>query len=384
MAIVTQTRPDTNQPIYNNLAWQFSSSNSGDTNYRYIVTVTVDAVDVRVRRIRPRPSDGWLFFDLSKDLQPLLDQTVFDITSTADFQDAPFIEYDLEIDSENSDPVETPNTELNFIAYNTRFDLDTFLSYDENDYILNDTTPAELLWNIENYTLVDITDIFYIHFIGNVSDYVEMYVEQYDKAGNIVPSAGYSTNKTLTVGPNLARLDLTDVGIVSGAEVLGVRFYDAKADPISDEVFLTIEDLCSSYTNTRLVYLDSKGSYNSLNFNMKSSSNLSINEVQNYRGYINPITQTGETRGIKRFYQEEEETFKISTQVLTEKHNRMFRDLLESTQVFIDVRSDSNYTNTDFLPIEVLTRSFEPKKDENGELQIFELEYKLTTKKMLR
>ena len=95
------------------------------------------AVIKREIKIRPRPVDGFGKIDLARHVRELIDQTSpFDIKSTADFQDAAAFVYDLDILSENSDPVELAVQFTDQIAFNTILSRDEFLGYDQDDFRL--------------------------------------------------------------------------------------------------------------------------------------------------------------------------------------------------------------------------------------------------------
>lgn len=380
MAITIEEQPEDRRPAFHPLAWEVSSNNSGDLNYKYIFQIKQGATILREKKVRPRPVDGFGKQDFITDVQDLLDQTVpFDIKDAGDFQDAVCLEYDVEIKSENSDPIEAAVLVTDQLAYNTIYTRDEYNGLDPDEWFLDGATKM-FLTNMAQDTPVLKDDFFWIHFLCEVgAGDRKLVINQFDITKTPIVAPAVETTFTPTQECNMAKVDLSGITFNAATKFISLQLQTTGAAAMSEALFLEVCEPCSTYTRHRIVFLDSKGSYVPLNFDLRSDEAIRIN-AKTWRQFIDPVTETDTSRGEQRYFIDANETFSINSNILTDEHNRLYKDLLKSTQVWLDVRTDPAWPNTEWLPIEVLTRSARMLKGENLDILKYPLEFKITTR----
>jgi len=332
----------------------------------------------RVIKVSPRPGDGFGYIDLRRHVRDMINTALFNIKDP-DFQQAAFANYTVRIKEEYKDGagniVVTTGTTL---SSRTGLDLilgrSDYLTFDEADYKLTNST-SRLMWNIENRLRVLKDDIFFIHFaVGSLSQLVRFRITEYFNNGTtneitITFTANRVTKRTLDLAATLTDPDNTNR--------IEVFFENSGAVQNSEKKTLLIEDSCSIYRRHKIIYLDSKGSYNSLNFDQVSNDTTTV-KPKVFRKFVDATTETDTTRALTRFFVDSEEVFTVNSAILSDKHNEMIRDLIKSTDVYLDVRNDDRFPgeDIDFVPIEILTRNHKSAKSENQELLQKPIQYR--------
>ena len=211
-------------------------------------------------------------------------------------------------------------------------------------------------------------DIFFIHYaITALSQTFRFYVKEFFKDGttNEFFNVVFATNRLNHRTADLSSL-LTDP---SNTVKIELRFTDSGVTDISETKTLLIEEECSIYRKHKLIYLDAKGSYNSLNFNQVSRKETTV-KPKVFEKFINGATESDTSRPLTRYFVQSEEVFSVNTSILTDKHNQLLADLIKSTDVYLDVRNDDRFPSAsiEFLPVEILTKNIKELKSENQEL----------------
>jgi len=87
-----------------------------------------------------------------------------------------------------------------------------------------------------------------------------------------------------------------------------------------------------------------------------------------FRKFIDPLTDNELSRGVQRYFTDENLDFDLNTLITDDQGSSMVLNLIRSDRVFVDLRNDDNFPNVDFFPVEVLRNTFRPLKTENSEL----------------
>ncbi len=370
MAIVVLNEPTEFFPIFHSSVFKLDSTNKGQTNFKYVFRIFVNAVEVRSLKVSPEPVNGHGFLDVRNHLLDFLNVDIFDITDV-NFQDAAKTEYIMKIDESYIDVGGNPILNVDEHVFAEKIAFDTKLN--RNDFFgdltklqISTATPGEMLINIKPLSLVYQDDVFFIHFSGKNLAPVRphhLQIFELNKSGGAL--ATHFVSGDLATNSQLITMDLSTIVFNAATHYIEFRFVDTDTNRVTDPIRLLVEPRpCTAYTPIKLIYKGAKGSFLSLNFDGISTQDFK-NKSKTFRKYIDPLTETEQSRGIQRFFQDTTEKFKINTFFTEEENNLMFEDLMRSDRVFIDLRNDAEFSNVDFFPVEVLKNSFKPIKTEN-------------------
>jgi len=377
MAITVLNQPPTYYPIFHENVFRLDSTNKNQTNFKYVFRIGVTnpaGIPERKIKVSPEPANGYGYFDARRHLLDFILQDIFDITD-ANFQTAPRVEYIMRIDEEYVDgggnKVINVDEEvfLAKTAYNSHFDRNEF--FGGLGGINIDNVPGKLLTNIPDDALLFQDDRFYFHFIGQTFDPaktpLKFVIEELDTSGNILATTTIAGGGGGT-GSDFVTADLSQIVFNAGTYFINV--FLAGADNVkmtTPKRFRVAERPCSTRKQYKLVYLDPKGSYVSINFDGASNKTNNFKN-KTFRKFIDPVTQSETSRGVQRYFTDETEELNLNTLITDEQGSEMFLNLLRSNRVFIDLTNDPDFDNVDFFPVEVLTNSVTEKKAENEQL----------------
>lgn len=388
MSITKTFTPFTYFPVFHPIIMRVSGTNSGEDQYRFIFRLEVGA-ETRKMKVAPRPSDANGRIDIAQHLRDFLDQTVIDIASVSSFQEAPWVDYTVVMDEEFRDGAgvlienANQNTFAGFTAFNAILN--------RNDILPGVFTLAlwrlqnggtNILLNMENRTTVQKDDLFWVHFTNLVGSLIKFRVIEYDAGGGVLVTTDTSFTPT-TEKANLAKLDLGDIVFNAATKSIGIQFLNSVNAEISKEIIMLVEDPCTSYTAHKIVYLDGYGSYQSLNFDLRSDSTLAVTP-KTFRQFIDAETETDQSRGVTRYFTDATETHTLNSDNTDDADIIRMRDLIKSDVVFLDVRNDPRFPDMEFAPIEITTRRLKPKKSENGELGQYDINFRFAFEEIAR
>jgi len=265
-------------------------------------------------------------------------------------------------------------TELvEYIGFNGAFRWTDWSIYDEDNYILDDTSK---LWLTNQPTI--------FHMTPGQDSWLNLRKPKTNQRVYFETSLGGSFSKTLTqneeivqvaVGPNNNGLFPTD----------GVEWYDFWFDnsatlPVQDSVkyrvYIDRRTLLEQY---HVLFLDRMGSYSSFAFQLKSYERGDVTrEVFNRKveGYVNASdnwTYSTEDFGFNQINVNVIKNLELNTDWMTEDMAAYFEDLMTSPQTFIKKVSyicgdDLIVNETTYQPVILNTNSFEVYKQRNKNL----------------
>lgn len=382
MAITVINQPNQYHPAYHPVIWLVDSNIKTNDQFRYFFDIQDISGDTRRIYVDPRPGDGYGFIDISQHLRDYLDQDAFNIKQGSPLvQDAPYSNYQIQLGEEYKDGsgniVEVLGAfYLNQVGFNSVFNRYEQIYYNQNTYLLA-SASKQLLINMELNTEVFKDDIFWVHFIANPGAYDMETIETLKNGTTVVNTTAFTADKTNLYKINLGA-ELTDP---NNAVKFRVQVKQGGG-LVSNFIEWDLIDNCSRYENFKLIYLDSKGSYNSLNFNYASRRTNTANP-KTFKQFINALTQQDTSRGITRYFNEAEERYTVNTDYLTDKHYKMLVDLINAERVYY-YALPLNLQGLDYYPVEILTRQLVEQKAENAELPQYSIEFRFSFDKISR
>ena len=385
MAITIVAQPQMFHPIYHPVIWLLDSTIKANDQFRYQIQIDIGA-EFRIIDISPRPGDGYGRQNLSQHLKDFLDQDIIDIKQTGGTltQAASKVFYSVRTfekykDVSGNDVIIAGPVITGRVGFNTIFNRSNWLDYDELKWRLTDLN-TNLPWNIEQNVEVFKDDIFFIHVLADTIGNWEFETTEYFKNGTTNVSVSPTSLGSFC---NLFRLDLSLL-LTDPANAIKfcIKFRNLGVD-FSKEYCLTLIDGCSRFNNLKFLYLDDMGSYNSLNFDHISRKS-STSAPKTYKKFIDSLSEEDTSREITRYFNNPTEVHTANTDYLTDEHNIMMVDLINSSRVFLDVRNDADYPKLDFLPVEILTRTIDEAKNENSDLAQFQITWRFSFDKIGR
>lgn len=389
MAITVLDEPNVFTPIYHPSYFRLDSDNKNELNFKYVFRIFINAVEVRNTKVSPEPVNGYGLYDARRHLLDFLSQEVFNILE-ANFQDAAKVEYVLHINEEYDDGLGGHIINVdeyifnNKIGFNTRLDRNAFFG-DLSKLQLSNFVPGEMLTNINPLTTVYQDDIFFLHFTFNpffVNAPLFLKVAELDVSGNVLNITTISGS--LAGEAQLVTMDLSLIAFNANTKFIEYYIEDSITAIPSQPVRLIVEPKpCTTYTPYKLIYLDSKGSFVSVNLDGVSKKEEST-KVKTFRKYIDPLTETDTSRGIQRYFQDTTQKFSLNSFIFDDNSSLLFEELLRSDRVFMDLRNNSEFDNMDFAPVEILSKKFNELKSENSELINYTIEIRFAYEQINR
>lgn len=383
MAISIIQQPTQYHPAFHPVIWIADSDIKTNDQFRYIFKIQIGA-DIRTIKVRPRPGDGYGRVNIQQHLKDYIDQEVADVKLVAPLiQGAPVAFYNFQFGEEYRDGsgnlVTILGTQIfNRVGLNTILNRNDWLSFTEPKYKLTDAN-TRIMWNIDNDTDVFKDDLFFLHIAGDPGAYAYN-VQEFFKDGT---SNLFGAAITLASYGELFRFDLATM-LSDPANTIAVSIYFQQGpSAVSETKKLSLVDSCSTYSNFKFLYLDQMGSYSSVNFD-HISRRTNTSDPKTYKKFIDPENETELSRGITRYFNDPKETYRVNSDYLSDKHYKMMVDLINSDRVFLDVRSDPNFPDVEFFPVEILTKQLVEQKAENRELPQYPIDFRFSFDKIGR
>lgn len=356
MAISAIQTPDNLSPIGNPLDIVVDSTNKGNTDFRYILTISTGGSIVARLKAVPIGVDGYGVFDVSQVLgdqvtykwQPFSGRVYTNATES-------YTEFQFDVGEEYKDGSGNWVTTLNV----TTLDPKTFtnmslphqewVTYNSNRFtqlpsdFLTDSPSVVDVWEDENYFLNRLTNTTsFQQLLITTVDFNDTILGEYT-----VPFSN-DTVAMLSVGPNtLNNATNTDLSVVSGpldpinenVKYYNIRLQDSIQDETSPLVRINVKR-CGQYSEhkVRLFFLNYYGAFDSVSFDMKNYKRTRMNR-QRYRqgkGSLSGIGVSYETydRETTDFKVEYDTEYELNSDWLTDKEFQWLEQLVTSPVVF--------------------------------------------------
>jgi len=388
MALYFIQQPHKYHPAYNDIIFVTSGTNNTQTNYQYILDVWLTGASSYSKRFKvPARPDGYGVFDISEFIRQYITQDI-SISSTEGFKQCTnsYKSYDIKLGEEygtSGTVYASLTTSGTYYAYNSIFDPLDYVDYNDNDYVLADSTKEFLTNhpnknNSSNGIPIKSTENAWLHFITSGTNIAyEMRVET-----NLDSYTITNDFATVTDGDDMflkvpAGVNLNDIPpgkFTSGSPPIikaGVTNYNItirkNSVPLnaSETVYFKINDVCSKYDSYRLHFLNKPGGGDSFTFNAVSKQSATIDRQKYKRMW-------GQMSGSNWVYSKsdkQEQTFStiikdkliLNSDWITESESTWLEELVTSPVVYWD-------NDGTLIPIEIINSGYERKKVENEKM----------------
>lgn len=379
MAITIEQQPSNYQSIYNDIIYVFSSDNTGEDNFRFLIDVYIDGVLTTRHRTGPRPTFTSTLFQVNRIIE---DYVTSDIdTSTDDFgtNDNSHVLFNIKIGEEYvvanvltqfADLATT--TEIQ--AFNASLEWLESIDFSVSDYLLADSTK-KFLTNSPLAQDIEIDQYQWLHsMVAAPGDYATLRLIRYDSAGTPIGTTNLVNPFTAVtddnefvragVGPQNF-VDSQGAGFMNSVDTYTVQAFDGVGPTAISEMYtFTVTTECR-YETVRLQWLNKLGGYDAKNFTKVSRKSTDITRAE-YKQVTGTFTGTAFTnaktdRQSTELFVNSSDKILMNSDNLTESELLWLKELETSPIVYQEL-------NGELIAVTGVASTFEEKTQVNDKV----------------
>jgi len=373
MAITFHTQPQVFTPGSNPVVWTFSSDETAQPNFSYIVEVYVNAILHSTHQVFPQ-NGIYAKFNASEIARGLLSSPLLLDGSLVTLYDTAFDIIDITVYEQYGTPpaIEASDSSQSKYVFNAALRHPDFVNWNYLDYDVSTSNPYDgsdylTSWPRTYKYFCGLNEKVFLGFISSDSG-LQVDIRLYDSANTlIVSSLGNAiTYQRLTVLDASPQTIINNTAITSG-DFSTCAYYTVRSNgtggfgyPGRSEVFkIYIDTECQRYPSRRLHWLNKFGVWDSFTFDLVSTDSTKVEGnryekekgVWNNEDYVYPLYQGEATTFSKRA----EDTLTLNSDWIKEDVQQwLVRELYESPKVYLE--SDGN-----FEPVNVTNATYKLK-----------------------
>ena len=383
MAITLHSEPQFFQPACNPYIWVFSSNQTAQPNFSFIVELYVDFVLVSTHQVF-NESGSYAKFDASGDLRCLLTSEMVTTGALLTYYDPALAFVNIKIYEKYGTP---PTIQPGFVtgtvnrAWNASLRHPDFINYDHLDYMVSrlNANSGNILFLTDfprsRKYFVGLYESAFLTFIarGSATSY-NIIFNLYDITNTLVAT----DTVTIPLALNIGVIDCAPQNLISNTTLTLLDFqasayFTVQVQPGTEpfgffsgltEVFrFDIDTECHRYDTRRLHWLNKLGGWDSFTFTLVSvnTSKVTTSDYQRERGEWNT---TGTAWQYTLYHGQDMAFNKFSTDTLVlnsdwikqEVQNWLVRDLYESPKVYLEENTGA------FEPVKVTNSDYKLKQ----------------------
>jgi hypothetical protein len=379
MSITIRQQPDIWTPIYNPMVFVLDSTNTAQSNFKYIADIYVSGVTDYVR--------------LTIDADPTYDQGLVDIhriveshvtnspgyKTLSGFQKASqsMIAYEVKFGEQYgvaSAVTNYPNLTVTGTkyAFNGAYTPHDWLSFDGTDFAIEDTGSILSDYTGSRLTTMSSTDDSYIHYVTNTSGtvyYAE--IKTYDSTGSLIQTAKIENDYQ-----DVGAYDQRRMVFYSGVRALNAASLSSGSQPVIDSSVYSYTVALTNYAGINQLYgglpitftrndnclanrspltvhwLNTKGGFDSYQFTMINRYKASVKRTT----YEKTVGSMGSNSWSYNYYDQSKTVIDTDVQVRYELQSDwismddqyLISQLIESPLIFVD-------NGGNFLPVVIVS-----------------------------
>lgn len=368
MATTILTEPQSFTPSDNDIVWTFSSDQSSQPNFAFLVKVFINSVNVGNHLIFPEYGGNRAHYNAQDDARiyctrPNIDATVF--ATAANNTGEIYIEvYDY-----YGDPAEiqgSPDTSATLRFFKAALSDVDFVNWDASEYIMNPNSKWLTFYPRAQQLLCSMTENLFMMFITNGDD-CNVEITIYDENDNVISSDNPSIGST---GIDIMIMNLSPTMLLANTvftptEIGNTSYYTIAisntAVELSETMTVYIDRRCDKYGTKRLHYITSIGSIDAFSFILanKETREVKSSSYEKQLGgftaggtYVYDLTEGRESDYIKT----SKGRMTVNSDFIEEEmQNYLVRELYESPMVLVEESSQ-------LVRYRVLNTGYEKKK----------------------
>lgn len=374
MAITFHTQPQVFTPGSNPVVWTFSSDETAQVNFSYIVEVYVNSILHSTHQVFPQ-NGIYAKFNASEIARGLLSSPLLLDGSLVTLYETAFDIIEITVYEQYGTPpaIEASDNSNPKYVFNAALRHQDFVNWDYLNYNISTNNMMGsgmkylTSWPRTYKYLCGLTEKVFLGFISNDSG-LQVDIRLYNAANTLIVS---SLGNSITFQP-LNVIDASPQNIINNTAITSGNFstcayYTVRTNasgggpsPGRSEVFkIYIDTECQRYPSKRLHWLNKFGVWDSFTFDLVSTDSTKVDGnryekekgVWNNEDYVYPLYQGEATTFSKRA----EDTLTLNSDWIKEDVQQwLVRELYESPKVYLE--SDGS-----FEPVNVTNASYKLK-----------------------
>ena len=350
MALVVHQEPQELTPAYNKQIFVALSDEIAQTDFKYIVEVTVngDTAHTYTEDILQRP-DGHIVFDAKNWVQNYIEHY---------FNPELALTYPIAIATNKSVSVEVKIKEyytaavqstitINYVAFDACLNDEEFRTYDFNDYIFDGTASLYYLSKTTDSifpdTRVVLNQDVWLHFINKPSDLISDIVIDLRRANATIDTVSIASLPTPVTAYDVLALRINSSMFVTATtqsgDVIRITYNSGVTQVLRHS--LSITEISTDFTPYTVYYLDRNGNTSFFHFEKLSTINHTkkISEVKLGKDTLNTTTHL---YGSNTWDRENhiinttiESTITLNTDWITQEQSEQLIDLFASPILYL-------------------------------------------------
>lgn len=380
MAITIEQAPNKRQPAYNDLVFVVSSTNSGNTNFKYVVDVVINGATTRMT-LFPHPSFGTAYVNIGKIVETYVTSDIS--IDNYGFQPCPNsnVAYQVRFGEQYGEPVVVYpdlNNTTGYFVWNAVMDFLFFQSYPNvtpipapkrpSNVIIRDAENAWLYTTILTSGSIGFAEVITMDSAGATIQTVQVQNPFSDSDANdsktmrfgcgtsnmnLIPSSGISLGSQPIITASVASYSV-ELKQLSGAQLRAPQTY-------------TINNVCTKNNLYRIHFMNEDGGFDSFTFYRADSKSVSINRSsyrKNAAGLTSADTYGYETksRTTIAYNTKLKDRISVLSDWITGDESIWLEELITSPEVYLD---DATYG---LVSINVNSTSYDIKQTETEKL----------------
>lgn len=391
MAITIITVPKIVTPVYNNIVFTASSTNTAQTNFSYLVDIYINGSATKTIRYRVSADpDGYMFTNIASVLEQSL---TYDLlaqfnTSSSVLASNSFLTYVVKIGEEydvSGTLTQYPDLYVSSsnYAFNGSLTKEDNINFNYLDYTLQ-SSDSKFLTNAPRVQNVGLNDTGFLSIL-NASDFnLQLEVETFDSNGVVIDyflidedSDGF----LIQIPSCPSSLNSIDYSYISSgtAPIIApntayyyLRVLSVDSSKISELFTFNVADYCDDYI--RLIYQNRFGQFDAFNFTKKVEDKTSVEKKfykKNANELVNGVyTESLTDREKVQHYTKTTPSIAVQSDWLTEEENNHLVELVESPLIFME-RNNVRYSVEKLNVTNHTTKNKSRDKLFNLELEIY-------------
>ncbi len=378
MAVTILTEPQAFTPSDNDIDWTFSSNQSAQANFAFLVKVFVNSVNVGNHLVFPEFDGDTGHYNAMDDARifcnrPNVNSAVF--ATAANNNGELYIEVYDYYSNPSTDPPEiqgSPDTSSTIQFFKAKLSDEDFEAWDYTEYIMNASAKWLTFYPRAQQLLCSMTENLFMMFITNGDD-CAIEITLYDEDGVPISSDNPSIGST---GLPIMILNLNPVNILANTVFTPTEFGNTSyytiaisntAMELSEVMTVYVDRRCDKYGTKRLHYITSIGSIDQFSFVLANTEDRDI-KSSSYEKQLGGFIPGGtwvrdltEGREVDYIKTSKGRLTVTSDFIPEEMQQYLVRELYESP--FVLVNSGSN-----LVRVRVLNTGYKKKKRKTDEL----------------
>ena len=284
MAITIHDQPQLIAPASNPLVFTFSSDQTAQDNFSFIVEVFVDSTMILTQQVF-RQFNALSRIDVSGAIETYIRNTIPTTNLELDATDS-MVTYAIIVYEKYGDPaiIQASATSTTLKAFNGSLEYEDWINWDEAEYDPNQTQNSLFLTYFPRTSraLCGMEENFYLGYIESTGVAgVALACELYDIQGNVI-AADFSIPLTstdfniLNVGPQAIIANSTITQIDFNDCYRYFVYVDVGGSSSSETFFIYMDLACQRYEPYRLHWLNKLGCWDSFTFGLVSTNTASL------------------------------------------------------------------------------------------------------------